>query len=338
MKFLVAVSLIVAVVSVLPFGAAALTVSPVKIEISGDPGQTLRDEITLFNEQDTAKTFFSSSENFEARGETGDPYFVASTTGLATWITTKESVTLKPGERKTIPFSILVPKNAEPGGHFAAIFWSTTPLQKQEGGQVAIGAKLGILVLLRVSGELKEGGGLLEFKAERGRVLTSLPITFIYRFSNDGNDRIKPEGEIKIKNILGFTSAVLDANKGEGNVLPTSIRKFNALWHSGGQRIADLTKKEELALLESVAEERKKEKGFFEAAGAQWSNFAFGVYNAQLALTFGQDNKTTKASFRFLVIPWQLLSIVIIILAVAGFFGRIGLKRYNRWVIKKARL
>ena len=88
MKFLLAVSLIVVAVSVLPFGAAALTVSPVKIEISGDPGKTLRSEITLFNEQDTAKTFFSSSENFEARGETGYRYFLPSTTRRPTWITT----------------------------------------------------------------------------------------------------------------------------------------------------------------------------------------------------------------------------------------------------------
>ena len=314
----------------------ALTVSPPKMELTGDPGQIIAGWFDLFNEQDTVKIFYSSFENFEARGETGNPYFLPSTTGLATWITTSESITLEPGEREKIPFSISIPENVEPGGHFAAIFWSTTPSQVQKGGQVAIGAKIGILVLLRVSGELKEGGGLLEFKTEDGKFLTSLPITFFYRFSNDGGDRIKPAGEIKIKNTLGFTSAVLDANKREGNVLPGSIRKFTALWHSKGQRISDLTKMEELELMAKITKEGKEKKGFFEIAGAQWNNFAFGMYNAKLVLTYGQDNKTAEDSFRFFVVPWQLLSIIIIILAAVGFLGFLGLKRYNRWVIKKA--
>ena len=37
-----------------------LTVSPVKLEISGDPGQTLIEEIELLNEQSETKIFYSS--------------------------------------------------------------------------------------------------------------------------------------------------------------------------------------------------------------------------------------------------------------------------------------
>lgn len=314
--------------------AFALTISPPRMEVAGNPGTNVEGEIALFNEEEETKTLYSSIQNFEARGESGAPYFLPERTGFATWISVQDSITLEPQERKVVPFTIRIPANAEPGGHFAAIFWSSSPPQVQGGGQVAIGAKLGVLILLRVAGDVEEKGGLLEFKTEEGRFQPGLPIVFAYRFSNDGGDRIKPEGKITIKNIFGTTSAVLDANKGEGNVLPNSSRKLEAIWHSKGQGIGDLTKKEELALFEQLAKEEKK--GFFEAAGDQWSNFAFGMYNAKLALTYGQENKTAEDSFRFFVIPWQLLIIIVVLLAIVGFLGFVGLKKYNRWVIAKA--
>ena len=118
--------------------------------------------------------------------------------------------------------------------------------------------------------------------------------------------------------------------------MPGSIRQFTALWHSKGQKISDLTKKEELELLAKISEEGKGKKGFFETAGAQWSNFAFGLYNVKLNLAYGADSKTAEASFRFFVIPWQLLSIIIVLLGILGFLGMFGLQRYNRWIIAKA--
>ncbi|MDP3769983.1 MAG: hypothetical protein Q8R40_03555 [bacterium] len=318
-------------VVVLPFQAHALTISPVKIEISGDPGQILQGELTLFNEQDETKTFYSSFENFEARGETGAPFFLPERVGFATWITAQEHVTLKPKQEKIIPFSIQIPKNAQPGGHFSAILWGTTSPQAVEGGQVAVGGRLGVLILLKVSGEVKEGGGLLEFGASSSREnagkqgkdnekkFSSLPIHFAYRFNNTGGDRMIPQGEIKIKNIFGFTSATISANTKEGSVLPGSARKFETLWG------------EELQKTDSGGNPR-----FFEMAAKQWSEFHFGWYTAELNLVWGATNQTASATYHFFIIPWQLLLILIIILAVIGFLGIGGLKKYNRWIISKA--
>ena len=306
----------------------ALTISPVRMEIQGDPGQTLRGEVELFNEQGETKTFYSSPQNFEARGESGAPYFLPDTNkGLASWINVQESVVLKADERKTIPFTIQIPQSVEAGGYFAAIFWSTTPPQSQGSGQqVSVSGKLGMLVFLSDTGELKEGGGLLDLKiGGGGRVVSSFPITFAYRFSNDGSERVKPEGELKVKNLFGFTTVTLDANRQNGNVLPGSIRKFEVVWAEKNQEKSDV-----------VSIEKEEDGGFFSAAGNQWSNFALGPYNAKLSIAYGKDNKTAEASYRFFVIPWQLLSIVIFILALLGFGGWFGLKKYNRWIISKA--
>jgi len=309
----------------------ALTISPVRMEISGDPGQTLGGTIELFNEQDETKTFYSSTANFEARGDSGAPYFLPDTNkGFASWIKVQESIDLKTGERTKIPFTIQIPAGVEAGGYFAAVLWGTSPVG-QQGGQVSVSGKLGVLILLSVSGETKEGGGLLDFKIEEGgRFVNALPIKFVYRFSNDGSERVKPSGELRIKNLFGFTTAILNANLSSGNVLPGSIRKFSVVWSEKNQ--------EKSAVVSLPTTEENP--GFFAAVKNQWQNFALGPYKAELNLSYGKLSEaeaTNKAdsSYRLFMIPWQLLSIIIVILAIVGFMGWFGLKKYNRWIIKK---
>jgi hypothetical protein len=293
---------------------SALTVSPVRFEIQGDPGQTLFGEIELHNEQAITRTFYSSFENFEARGEGGEPRFVPGRTGLAAWIETEPRIVLEPEERKKIPFSINIPLNADPGGHFAAIFFGTAPPEQAPGQEgVVVGARIGVLVLLSVAGEIKEGGGIAEFGTEN-RFFTSLPVAIFYRFANDSGDRIMPRGEIKIRNTIGMKTAVLDANPVLGNILPGSVRRFEAKWGE---------------------EEKEQGIGFWGTVGHQWRNFAFGAYSANLNLSW-QEGVSAKANARFFVIPWQLLSVMIVILVIAGFFAVIGIRKYNRWIISKA--
>ncbi len=327
MRYFILTTLFLAGAALLPFQASALTISPVKMEISGDPGQTLQAELKLFNEQGETKTFYASSENFEARGETGAPFFLPDRKGLATWIKTDAKVTLKPEEEKTIPFSIQIPKDAEPGGYFAAILWGQTPPQSTGGGQVAVSGRLGVLILLKVSGAVEEGGGLLEFGVkDKQKFFSSLPVTFSYRFNNTGGDRVVPRGEITVKNLFGRTSATLPANKKEGSVLPNSARKFEVRWEGKNQAASDAEQDKGLGSASIL----------FAVAGQQWSDFHIGWYTAKLNVAWGVANQTVTAKHSFFIIPWQLLSIVVFVLAILGFGGWFGLKKYNRWIIAKA--
>lgn len=334
-KYLVVVSFILALFSASAFSAEALTVSPVRAELSGNPGETIESEIVLFNEQKEdkeLKTFYSSFANFEARGETGTPFFTSATEGLATWIKTSSQIVLKPGEKKTAPFSIVIPKNAEPGGHFAAIFWSTTPPQGDAGGgeQVSVSGRLGVLVLLTVNGEVKGGGGILEMATKNNQwIFSSFPVNFEYRFQNSSGNRVKLEGEIKIKNLFGNTLATLDANKGQGNVLPGSIRKFIVTW-TGEESKDEVVPPQKIQ--KTGGEEG--EIGFFGIAKKQWNNFSIGRYRADLNLKFG--DKEEKASLNFWIIPWQLLIIILIVFVMGGFLLTKGIKKYNEWIISKA--
>jgi hypothetical protein len=322
-KFFLPILVFLAVFVVVPSSRAlALTLTPVRLEIAGDPGQVLSKEITLFNERATTETYYVSYANFEAQGETGDPAFVEAKEDLGTWMQTAESVSISPKTSQTIPIKVTIPQNAEPGGHFAAVFWGTLP-PNTGGNSVTIGAKMGLLVLLRVNGQVSEQGGVIEFFTKNKlKFYTSLPVSFYYRFQNLGGDRIKPKGELKIKNVFGITEKKLNGNPVDGNVLPNSIRKFEIVWQ--GRDGAN-------------PPEEKINGNFFNKVAYEWRNFALGHYKAKLELVYGTKDEVTNSAFSFWVFPWHLIIIVLILLVLVYLIGRKLLRYYNSWVIGKAK-
>lgn len=303
--------------------AHAITITPVRFEISTDAGQTVSGEMVVMNEQDEVRTLYSSYENFEARGENGTPTFVPGVEGLSTWIRTEESITLNPKESKVVPFTITVPQGAEAGGHFAAIFWSSNP---NEPGQVSIGAKIGTLVLLTVSGDITEEGKVLDFSTkDNQKKFDALPVGFTYRFQNGGNDRIKPEGLLVVKNMFGMTTKNLPANQVEGNVLPKSIRRFEVVWQSDSEGSLTLSDAEKI-----------KNESFGQTIKRQWKNFALGKYTAYLDITYGAKNQKTSAMYSFFVFPWQLLVTLFVVLFILIIVLKSGIRHYNKWIISQA--
>lgn len=314
MRYLFLTLLALLTVSSFSIRAHALTVSPAKIELTGDPGQTLQGEIDLFNEQQDPKTFFSSFENFEPKGDSGAPYFIGAADGLATWIAAEPSLTLAPGERKTVAYSISIPASAAPGGYFAAVFFGSQPPVNEGGGEVSIGGKVGVLVLLRVAGEVAEGGGLVDFGGAK-RLWTSLPVTLDYRINNTGGDRIVPRGDMTIRNTFRMKAEKIPANVKEGSVLPGSTRKFEVAWRGSETSVAS---------------------GFLATVQSQWHDFRFGWYTAELDLEWGQSNQTASAAYHFFIIPWQILIFILAGIVIITFIVKAGLRRYKRQILAQA--
>lgn len=297
--------------------ALALTISPARIELTGNPGETITGEFTLVNNQENAATFYSSTNNFESSGDTGTPSFTSGTVDLASWIQIQPQVTLAKGETVKVPFTITIPKDADAGGHFAAMFLSTNPTVPS-GGQVSIGAKIGTLILLRVSGDIKEGGGVTAFGTENNQlVFTSLPVHLQYKFNNTGNDRVEPYGNVIIRDTVYLKTKTLPGNSSIGNVLPGSSRRFTVIWGDNSTPPPSQT-------------------DFFGSVAYETQHFALGMYTAQLSLQYGSSGRA-DASKIFFVLPWQLLIVVGIILLILFFVFGFLLKRYNRWIIAKAR-
>ncbi len=309
-----------------PIDVSAMIISPVRFEISGDPGETILKEMIIVNDENVTQSLYSSFANFEAQGETGSASFVDPVEGIGTWMQTDTSIYLTPGEQKKVNIIIKIPENAEPGGHFGVIFWGNSPTNPLLGQQLSIGAKSGLLVLLTVNGEVKEGGGLLSFKTKDDKFwYNTLPVSFEYRFRNDGSDRIKPVGKIKLRSFAFIPAGFIDANSVNGNILPNSTRKYSVDWQKYSRP-------------KDFVEPSGTINKFFSDAKYQWKNFALGLYKAKLDLTYGTQNNQADESVLFFVFPWQLIICLIFIFTAVSFVGKKLIHRYNRHIIKKAQI
>jgi len=297
----------------------ALTVSPARFEISGDPGQTLRGEIVLFEEggQELSKPYYITYENFEPRGDSGAPYFIGSKDGLATWIYSSSEVTVSQSET-IVPFSISIPSNAKPGGYFGAIFFGTQSTNQES--QVSVGGKVGVLILLRVNGDIEEGGGLISFGVKgKGHFVVNHPIVLEYRFNNTGGDRVVPRGTISVRNTFRFKTDEKNANDNEGSVLPGSSRRFEVSLSDG-----------------EVLGEDDISHNFFDNLKSQLKDFRFGWYTAKINLSWGEGDQTAEDIYHFFVIPWQALLVILGSLFVLMKILKFLLQRYNRWILAQA--
>jgi hypothetical protein len=305
--------------------AYALTVSPAIIELSVDPGQTITKEITLFNETGIPAQLFATTQDFEAAGDGGQPKFLpkavpSNEASASNWVSVSPSqIVVEPGKFVKTQFTVTVPANADPGGHYLAVFWGIQPPVVSGPAAVAIGAKIGSLVLIGVTGDISEKGELKEFALPEGKIYTHLPVEMAFRFFNSGNIHLKPKGDIVVRNLLGGKVATISANDKEARVLPNQTRQFFATWQ---KQDPDLTA-ESLGWWQKFWAEFQQER----------SNFAFGRYTAQLNLAFGQDKSVHTARLAFWVIPWALLIVYLILLIILLIIiGRL-FRMYNRWVI-----
>lgn len=296
----------------------ALTLVPPSLEYSAVKGQTFESKVKLFNNDSRQLTLTPSTANFSAKDETGEPDFAfdAPATDLASWIqVSTQPFTIAPGESREIPFKIVVPNDAEPGGHYAGIFFGSGG-QASQGGQIGLQSKLGSLIIMRVDGVVREAASIASFGVKHGKTLSRLPATFNVRVQNSGNVHIRPQGTILIKNLFGGQTETLSVNESNGAVLPNSIRSFDATW--------------------SKTSDAATSSGWFNELKAQWRNFSFGPYTATVTLTYGQNNQSLVASTKVTIIPWRLMLVELVILALVVIAIVFGVRGYNRAIIRRA--
>ena len=302
----------------LPSKTFALTLTPLRFEISGDPGTVVEEKMTVINESPVAATFYSSYANFESKGDTGIPNFVQATDDLGTWMQVPDSIEVSAGGSVDVPIKISIPKDATPGGHFAAIFWGNQP-PSTKASQVLVGAKTGILVLLSVNGNVSEQAGITEFNTIDGTLFhKALPVNFYYRFQNSGGDRVKPDGNLVIKNMIGMTTTEIAGNPVDGNILPNSTRRIETYWAGNDGKDASVP------------------PGFFDAAKYEYNNFAFGYYTAHLDLTYGKQNNHSVSDLHLWIFPWELTLFVLVLLVIILIVFTFLIRHYNKWVIARA--
>lgn len=208
----------------------AITITPPRFELYANPGDQVSEIIRVRNDSASPTSFKVLIEDFTSVGEEGQVALQEDNSthsfSLAQWITPETTdITLQPGEERPFTFTVSVPKNAEPGGHYASVLFQAAGGDVQGGASVT--QRVGALILLRVSGNVVENASIESFTAPTYAQKTPLNITL--RVKNAGNTHIRPRGTIVITDIFGKKVDELPLN-GQ-NVLPGVVRKMDTEWN-----------------------------------------------------------------------------------------------------------
>src|SRR5207249_2240043 len=125
-----------------------------------------------------------------------------------------------PKQEITLPFSVDIPANADPGSHWGALLAITAPVGQSNGA--AVNVRTGVILLVRVLGQVQEK--LTLESMSMSRFAESPPIPIEARFRNGGTVHEAPRGAIEVRNIFG--SLIATGTLPVRNVLPGVVRKI----------------------------------------------------------------------------------------------------------------
>lgn len=210
--------------------AVSISLYPVSFRIQADPGQTWTGAITVTNPNDTVLGVQPEKENLGGGAEGSIQLLGADVNayGLASWIVldTKPAL-LQPNQKKEFPFSIRIPVNATPGGHYAAVLFRAIP-PEQAGGQaqsgVGVSGRVGSVILLEVSGAVTRSAALESVDAPR--FASRGPFSVTLKISNTGNSYFNPQGNVTFQNLFWKEAVAFEPRV----VFPGFDRTFSATW------------------------------------------------------------------------------------------------------------
>ncbi len=173
------------------------------------PGQQIRDTVGITNRSGRKLTFrLYATDAFN----TADGSFALLTADrqpvdAGTWISLEKStLTVKPGKRVDVPFTLKVPANATPGDHSGGVLAAVTEQETTADGQrLNVDRRVAARVYLRVAGPLTSSLQVDRISADHsGPVLGKRTVKVTYRVRNNGNVRLAGDARVYVRGPLDW--------------------------------------------------------------------------------------------------------------------------------------
>jgi hypothetical protein len=235
--FLTGSFILFSLVFVTPVSAAMVsttTAIPPKVELKGDPGQTLNATLKVRNDSMSTETYSVTVEDFVVIDKQGTPVPVATKVSnrwsLATWISAPKEIPVDAGGTQIINVTIKIPMTALSGGHYAMLTY--TPNAAARAGDLkqtgnVITSRVGTLFYVTVSGPVNEKATLTRFSVPK--FLENGPVEFSGTIESLSDIHVNPKGTLTIKNPLN--SKIAEVKVDAGNIFPETSRDFTATWN-----------------------------------------------------------------------------------------------------------
>ena len=221
---LIAASLLATMAWPTPVQAAkrdvGLKITPLRKYPVLNPGATTADSITVTNSTSKTQTISLSAEVFGVINEAYDYNFQPSET--AQWIQFADKrITLVSHQSRSVAYSLAVPANATPGGHFFALLASTTPPIKP--GQVNEVSRVASLIYLQVNGQINQQSRLLSASVPWFTGSPTIPL--VTQVADSGNTYIRARaGVYATREPFGRPANLAQLNS---VILPSTVRKIS---------------------------------------------------------------------------------------------------------------
>ncbi|MFJ9863681.1 WxL protein peptidoglycan domain-containing protein [Streptomyces sp. NPDC101165] len=212
--------------------------------LSADPGQTLTDKVAVANKTGRPLTFRLYAA--DAYNTARDGGFAVRTLkermhGVGAWARPAMSRVTVPGHKTvTVPFTLHVPRGAEPGDHPGAIVALDERVDPGS-GKLALGVQraVGARVYLRVSGPTLPAISVGQMHISHHQPLVpgfgDSTATIGYTLRNTGNVTLDPKVELKARGLFGRTLLDRDLTGVPSELLPGQRVRLTETWHGAPQ-------------------------------------------------------------------------------------------------------
>lgn len=209
-----------------------IQISPLSFNLDIPTGGSGSGKIVVTNRNTAELSYVIEVENFAGVNDNGSVMFAgkepdAVVTSLADWFTfdSPKEGTLAPGKEQEINFTITIPTNAEPGGHYAAVFSRETSSPSAKTSQINVASRVGALVLVSVPGITTKTAALKDFSYPK--FVWRGPNELTMKVANTGTIHYDSPATATLKNVFGTTTTV---DMGTHTIIPSSERSYVGKW------------------------------------------------------------------------------------------------------------
>ncbi len=211
-----------------PSAGESILLSPTSKRYSLDAGTTKQDSFDIVNDGTTAFNFVVYARPYSVSSEAYEPDFVTNSrnSDAYKWVQFDQpSYTAEPGKTVKVNYTIRVPGDAAPGGHYGVLFAETQPGAVSEGTAIIRKKRLGAILYATVNGDVKTSG-----KVEATDVpffQLNAPLKIRSTVNNSGNTDFVVSSSVQVSDVLG---GIKYKSTKEVTVLPNQPRQVNNDW------------------------------------------------------------------------------------------------------------
>jgi hypothetical protein len=207
-------------------------VGPTRFVMELAPGEERTIKIEILSRGGEEHTYSLSVEDFSSDESGNDIAMYGGKDGpfsSRSWVQAAiTKLNLKHGERATIPVTVRIPANAAIGDHYSTVLFQRDPKGVQPGFNIV--ARVGVLLLITVKGQVIREGGLKSFSSG-SPFYWKLPASLDLRYENTGTVHLVPTGRVEIRNIFGILVDEIPVK--DWYVLRNSTRGRTITWQPG---------------------------------------------------------------------------------------------------------